>query len=866
MSINELFKAGDVVNVINGQGDVTTPQAVKLVSPLSPSNGDRFWRIKGTKTGVLECHLRHANELLGGALRCAIRGWPVHPLICKTKRPHLKEWQNKATTDTDQVRAWWKQWPYANVGVACGSPGPFVVDVDAPKTSNPDRCGLEAWLDLCQEHGIDDSRAVLSLTGGGGKQLLYDADGTSLRNTTSKLGVGIDTRGAGGYIVVPPSVHPNGKPYVWEASSHPDDFPLCPLPDALLVLLTRPVTDKKKQTTPLPKRPLIENVLWARGLLSRLATNRCDNYNSWVHVGMALSELGDAGLELWDKWSERSDKHKPGACAVKWPFPTDNENPITLGSLYHWAEEDDPLDVETEPEVTSDSELLYINAGDRKLSRITGFAWDALSQANEKDPFIFRFGGLPTRIELGDEDTLITHAMGPDRMRHVLARTANWYTVVKHNGNLKRKDALPPLFVVKDVLVTPNSPLPVLTSLVGAPTFAPDGTLQTKRGYHAKTRTFYTPVQGFILPDVPKRPTDKEVLWAKEMINDLIGEFPFTGEPELAHAVALMLLPFVRPMVSGATPLHLVEKPTAGTGGSLLINVLMHVATGQTVTAMTEGRREEEWRKRLTAKLITGPQFVFIDNLGKRLDSPALAAAITTEVWEDRILGKTETIRLPIRCIWVASGNNPTISTEIARRTIRIRMDAKQERPWKRAGFKHENLRQWAEQHRPNLVWAALVLAQNWVSEGRPYTGRSLGGFEAWSSVVGGILEAANIPGFLGNLDDFYARADTENAAWRGFVVLWWETYQENGVGISDLVTLIDESDTELDLGSGNEHSQKIRLGILLKGQQNKHYQIEVDKNVLSLEVGLKGKKQGANQWGLHKKTDSVSVVSVVSV
>jgi hypothetical protein len=50
-----------------------------------------------------------------------------------------------------------------------------------------------------------------------------------------------------------------------------------------------------------------------------------------------------------------------------------------------------------------------------------------------------------------------------------------------------------------------------------------------------------------------------------------------------------------------------------------------------------------------------------------------VAAALTAPYWEDRVLGKSEMVRFPIRCVWIATGNNPQFSNEIARRMVRIR-------------------------------------------------------------------------------------------------------------------------------------------------------------------------------------------------
>lgn len=89
----------------------------------------------------------------------------------------------------------------------------------------------------------------------------------------------------------------------------------------------------------------------------------------------------------------------------------------------------------------------------------------------------------------------------------------------------------------------------------------------------------------------------------------------------------------------------------------------------------------------ITAKLRQMPAMAVIDNINSEIDSAALAAALTAPFWEDRILGVSEIVRTPIRCVWVATGNNPQFSREIARRIVRIRLDAKRDRPGCAAAF-----------------------------------------------------------------------------------------------------------------------------------------------------------------------------------
>jgi hypothetical protein len=227
------------------------------------------------------------------------------------------------------------------------------------------------------------------------------------------------------------------------------------------------------------------------------------------------------------------------------------------------------------------------------------------------------------------------------------------------------------------------------------------------------------------------------------LLNELLGDFCFVGPAERAHALALLLLPFVRELIPGPTPLHLDESPTPGTGKTLLAEVVLWPSLGRPVPTMTEGRDEDEWRKRITAKLLAGTNVVFLDNLRRRLDSAAVSSAITAPAWEDRILGRSETQSVPVRCAWVASGNNPALSLEMTRRTVRIRLDAQTEEPWRRSGFRHADLRSWVKAHRGELIAAALTLGQAWLDADRPPGKTVLGMFEDWSRVLGGVLSVA---------------------------------------------------------------------------------------------------------------------------
>lgn len=498
-----------------------------------------------------------------------------------------------------------------------------------------------------------------------------------------------------------------------------------------------------------------------------------------------------------------------------------------------------------------------IDAGNADLEDVTAQVWGAIERANNP-PFLFRSGGAPARIERDDHGEPIIRVLDEHRMRHILARVARW--TVRANEMVVH--AAPPMNVVRDVLATPDMSLPVLTRIVEAPVFAADGTLQTEPGYHAASRTLYVPAAGFEVPPVSERPTADAVSAARSLLcEELLVDFPFTNAAERAHAVALLLLPFARELIGGATPLHLFEKPMPGTGATLLVDMLSYPATGRAIPTMTEGRDEEEWRKRLTAKLRNSPQFLLLDNLRRPLDSGVVSAAITSPSWEDRLLGQSVTLRIPVRCGWIATANNPAVSSEMSRRIIRIRLDAKMDRPWLRTVFKHADLRGWVQLNRRRLVWAALTLIRAWIAAGRPRGAIKLGMFESWSEVMGGILELAGVPGFLGNLDAFYDASDAEGAQWRAFVAAWWSEWETREVKVADLYGLIGH-DVVLPLGNGSDQSRKVRLGQMLTQARDRMFDLSVaeSESAKSLRVCIRrgDMKQRAYTWKLEEPGNSV--------
>ena len=490
-----------------------------------------------------------------------------------------------------------------------------------------------------------------------------------------------------------------------------------------------------------------------------------------------------------------------------------------------------------------------LRADEGDLARSVERVWSLLMASN-RTPWVFRFAGQPTWVVPDDEGRPTAAAITEERLRHMLARLANWKRL---NGKGELVAAAPPIAVVKSVLATPDPALPVLVGIVNTPVFGRGGTLLTTPGYHPDARLLYAPAPGFTVPAIPAKPTASEITAARNLLcEDLLGDFPFVGPAEMAHVIALLLLGFLRGMIDGPTPLHLIEKPTPGSGATLMVDAVATILTGSGASVMTEGRDDDEWRKRVTAKLRQIPAMVLIDNLRAKLDSSAVAAALTAPFWEDRILGASEMARLPIRCLWIATGNNPEFSNEMARRLVRIRLDPHEERPWQRTGFRHPDLMTWVRANRSRLVAACLTLCQAWIAVGKPRGSRSIGSFENWAHVIGGVLDVAGIPGFLGNLDEMMEASDGEGAGWSAFIAAWWDRFGTADVGAADLFDVAAFCDPAPPISGNNDRAQKTSFGIAIKKMRDRVFSIG-GRKVRVVKAGIEHK---ATRWKLEVCAD----------
>ena len=499
--------------------------------------------------------------------------------------------------------------------------------------------------------------------------------------------------------------------------------------------------------------------------------------------------------------------------------------------------------------------LRSIQVNNRQLRDIIADAWSAIHSINDatepdgaERPFLFQNGGALVRIVGTDVHTRI-EALGDTAMYGILARSADW-----HNVTEEAVTAAPPSRdTARDMLVNPDPGLPPLDSVVRTPTFGKDAMLITTPGYHRSDALWMFPDDPLDIPEISTNPSREQIACARSLlVDELLVDFPFVKDSDRAHAVAAILLPFLRRMIAGLAPIHLIEAPTQGSGKGLLASLISIVSTGLAAEGRTVPENEDEVRKMITAELVTGRPIILLDNLSEKrvLESSALASVVTVPYWTDRLLGESEMLHLRNNALWLMTGNNPRLSAELGRRCIRLRIDPRIDMPWLRGGFRHPLITEWAQENRSALVHAALTLIQAWIAAGRPLHETRLGSFEKWSEVMGGVLDVAGIPGFLGNLNELYAASDGDGQLWREFTGAWWDEFRTAPKKVSDLTQFCEDRDLMQNvLGDGSTRSQQTRLGKALATKRDRVF------NGLTVKRIEQGKHKGSVFYALASAT-----------
>jgi len=397
---------------------------------------------------------------------------------------------------------------------------------------------------------------------------------------------------------------------------------------------------------------------------------------------------------------------------------------------------------------------------------------------------LYRYGDKPVRIDRSEDGTFKPEVLSKD----IIASIAKDYVdVIKITDSAAFEPVVLPEWVAKLAVVDPALNLLPLDGFATLPYYTKNRDLVTGVGYNEFSRKILRMQED--VSELLNRKDRKLIKYQPTMedvdaaLNELFGhcfyDFPFYdgedapagGRSSRAHLLCMMLHPIVRDLIDGPTPLYLVDKPSAGTGASLLVGSAMNIATGVKVGTTALSENEEEVRKAVSANFGVGKQVIFFDNVNFKLNSAFFANLATAARWEDRMLGQSDIISVKNTMQAIFAGNNVEASEENMRRMLLIKLDFKDDPTTADRTFRVNNLEKYVEENKIDLFCSLLTLVNYWIMQGATvWEGKPLTGFENYCQIMGGILQACEVEGFLENRALSSSANSPDKLAWNGFI------------------------------------------------------------------------------------------------
>lgn len=455
-----------------------------------------------------------------------------------------------------------------------------------------------------------------------------------------------------------------------------------------------------------------------------------------------------------------------------------------------WSEFKEKLGISGSHEASETSELHADGNGSKPTLDLNDDFSDVVTKAarglegSNDPPWLFRYGDSLAEVRPSSGVKIKVHSIST--LREPVAKCMR---IVRSAGKGRETPQPPPGDLLSSLLETGQLQLPELLQVSQVPVVAPDGSISTQAGYHPASKTYLATkeFEGLDVSRVSEEEVWEAVRWFKLRP---LHDFPFDCYASLAHFFCLMLLPFVRPLISGPTPLHVIEAPTRATGKSLLARFAIGISSDHCYDGGLNNS-ESELEKTLASILRAGYTHVLFDNATGRIESASIDKVLSSLVHVVRILGGLNTGCFPNNATWILTANNAEIVGDTPSRCVSIRLDAQLEAPEKRADFAIRSLLKWARNNRVKIVGKLLIILRYWIQEGMPrYEGDKAHRMGEWASVMGGICQCSGIDGFLENMDAFEQRADSDYGNTAKFFEDWFSRLGNKPVHTSELVQI----------------------------------------------------------------------------
>lgn len=381
----------------------------------------------------------------------------------------------------------------------------------------------------------------------------------------------------------------------------------------------------------------------------------------------------------------------------------------------------------------------------------------------------------------------IIRSLSRETIAHRLTRTVNFEKLVaiKSPGvpsssgkpSFANEPTHPPDWLVGGVCRLGTWPgMRYLAGISDFPVLRPDGSIWQRPGYDSETCILYDPPSDSPGVAVPDRLTQDHAIDAVAMLLGAVCDFPFESDAHRSAWLAALLTPLARTAFDGPSPLFLIDANVRGAGKTLLAQVIGQIVLGRDAPAGGYSHDPVENAKKITSVAVSGDRLFLFDNVVGSLGDDAIDRALTSTVWQERILGTNSIPALPLFTTWLATGNNVRIKADTIRRIVHIRLDSHSENPEFRSGFRHADLIRWVRNHRSQLMTAALTILAAYIRNGSSDASlRPFGSYEAWSSIVREAIVWCGLPDPCLTRDRLEETSDESGDVRRMLMAAWRE-------------------------------------------------------------------------------------------
>ncbi len=763
--------------------------------------------------------MHHASRLVTNAAALRL---PVFP--CRwDKRPCIGRTEGgqgfkDASTDLADIERMFGHRGAELIGVPTGeASGWDVLDLDY-------RSGAKVF-ELTNQHRLPETR--IHETQSGGRHLVF-LHAPGVRNSASSIAPGVDVRGSGGYVIVPPSpgyrIISDAEPCHWPdwllemvlpkpvpAVPRPAAGPRQPVSSKRLNRFIEIALDKVRAAPDGAKHFTLRNQAILLGGLQHLAGFSDGEAIRWLLDALPDSVQDMQVAEDTARWGVENGRRRP----VELDDRPDYVSPRSNGHAEPqdhdgWARADEeppaeedgyldslgtPVEPAEQPEPSTkqrrrakpDAGAQQAEASDdpRPIIKVLAGKLDRLATEAER---VLKGSGLPVFQRGSALVRPVTYEVPASRGRTTVsaglasmvqasmidtyAQIAQW---VRYDARSKAWLATDPPAMVASVHLSRAGSwtVPPVAGVITTPTLRPDGSVLLEPGYDAATRLYYVPDPTLRLPALADRPTRKDAEEAIRLLVALLASFPFVSPVALSVALSMLITPIVRGALSVA-PLHAAKASTAGTGKSYLVDLASAIGTGRPCPVAAAAQNPEETEKRLVGLLLSAFPIVSIDNVNGELGGDVLCQAVERPLIRVRPLGRSDIIEIESRACIYATGNNLRVAGDMVRRSLVTTLDAGVERPELRQ-FNSDPVAE-VLADRGRYVAACLTIVRAYRAAGNPARLRALASFEDWSDLVRSALV------WLGHADPCASMEearedDPELTELREVMVAWHEAF-----------------------------------------------------------------------------------------